>query len=193
MIKFIIKIFDIIFLYLIINSLFNFNNLKYKTNNQNKIKEQTIIKKDINKKETKEIKTVKITNKYWGFIEIPKLNLYYGFYNLSDKNNEIKNGIEVMSGSEIPSETGSNIVLVAHSGIGYNILFDRLDVLNLEDEVNLYFNQIKYRYKVKKILKKDKKDVLSLIKSKNNTLMLITCDKQEKEKNLIVYLELIKL
>ena len=162
MIKFIIKIFDIIFLYLIINSLFNFNNLKYKTNNQNKIKEQTIIKKDINKKETKEIKTVKITNKYWGFIEIP-------------------------------SENGSNIVLVAHSGIGYNILFDRLDVLNLEDEVNLYFNQSKYRYKVKKILKKDKKDVLSLIKSKNNTLMLITCDKQEKEKNLIVYLKLIKL
>ena len=193
MIKFIIKIFDIIFLYLIINSLFNFNNLKYKTNNQSKIKEQTIIKKDINKKETKEIKKVKITNKYWGFIEIPKLNLYYGFYNLSDKNNEIKNGIEVMSGSEIPSETGSNIVLVAHSGIGYNILFDRLDVLNLEDEVNLYFNQSKYRYKVKKILNKDKKDVLSLIKSKNNTLMLITCDKQEKEKNLIVYLELIKL
>ena len=193
MIKFIIKIFDIIFLYLIINSLFNFNNLKYKTNNQNKIKEQTIIKKDINKKETKEIKTVKITNKYWGFIENPKLNLYYGFYNLSDKNNEIKNGIEVMSGSEIPSENGSNIVLVAHSGIGYNILFDRLDVLNLEDEVNLYFNQSKYRYKVKKISKKDKKDVLSLIKSKNNTLMLITCDKQEKEKNLIVYLELIKL
>jgi|GEM_PF-1091289 sortase family protein len=193
MIKFIIKIFDIIFLYLIINSLFNFNNLKYKTNNQNKIKEQTIIKKDINKKETKEIKTVKITNKYWGFIEIPKLNLYYGFYNSSDKNNEIKNGIEVMSGSEIPSENGSNIVLVAHSGIGYNILFDRLDVLNLEDEVNLYFNQSKYRYKVKKISKKDKKDVLSLIKSKNNTLMLITCDKQEKEKNLIVYLELIKL
>ena len=112
---------------------------------------------------------------------------------MSDKNNEIKNGIEVMSGSEIPSENGSNIVLVAHSGIGYNILFDRLDVLNLEDEVNLYFNQSKYRYKVKKISKKDKKDVLSLIKSKNNTLMLITCDKQEKEKNLIVYLELIKL
>ena len=190
MIKFIIKIFDIIFLYLIINSLFNFNNLKYKTNNQSKIKEQTIIKKDINKKE---IKKLKITNTYWGFIEIPKLNLYHGFYNLSDKNNDIKNGIEVMSGSEIPSENGSNIVLVAHSGIGYNILFDRLDVLNLEDEVNLYFNQSKYRYKVKKISKKDKKDVLSLIKSKNNTLMLITCDKQEKEKNLIVYLELIKL
>ena len=35
--------------------------------------------------------------------------------------------------------------------------------------------------------------MLSLIKTKNNTLMLITCDKVEKEKNLIVYLELIKL
>ena len=98
-----------------------------------------------------------------------------------------------MAGSEIPSSTGSNIVLVAHSGIGYNILFDRLDVLNIEDEVNLYFNKIKYIYKVKKILKKDKKEMLSLIKTKNNTLMLITCDKVEKEKNLIVYLELIKL
>ena len=189
MIKFIIKIFNIIFLYLVINTLFNFNNLKYKNETKKILKEQTIIKKE----DKKDISENKIKHLYWGFIEIPKLNLYYGFYEVNNNNNEIKNGIEVMSGSEIPSSTGSNIVLVAHSGIGYNILFDRLDVLNIEDEVNLYFDKVKYTYKVKKILKKDKKEMLSLIKTKNNTLMLLTCDKVEKEKNLIVYLELIKL
>ena len=148
-------------------------------------------KKYIKKFEEKKKTTKMIKNKYWGYIEIPKLKIYYGFYSLNDQKNQIKNGIEVMSGSSLPSINGSNIVLVAHSGIAYNILFDRLDVLGIEDEVNLYFNNIKYIYKVKRILKKDKKDILSTIKNNKNTLILITCDKKEKDKNLIVYLELI--
>lgn len=191
MIKFIIKIFNIIFICLLVNIFFDINKVKYKENNLNIAKEKVVINKNI-KKVAKNNKTPKmIKNKYWGYIEIPKLKIYYGFYSLNDQKNQIKNGIEVMSGSSLPSINGSNIVLVAHSGIAYNVLFDRLDVLALEDEVNLYFNNIKYIYKVKRILKKDKKDILSTIKTNKNTLTLITCDKKEKDKNLIVYLELI--
>ena len=191
MIKFIIKIFNIIFICLLVNIFFDINKVKYKENNLNIAKEKVVINKNINKFEEKKKTNKMIKNKYWGYIEIPKLKIYYGFYSLNDQKNQIKNGIEVMSGSSLPSINGSNIVLVAHSGIAYNVLFDRLDVLGLEDEVNLYFNNIKYIYKVKRILKKDKKDILSTIKTNKNTLILITCDKKEKDKNLIVYLELI--
>lgn len=191
MIKFIIKIFNIIFICLLVNIFFDINKVKYKENNLNIAKEKVVINKNINKFEEKKKINKMIKNKYWGYIEIPKLKIYYGFYSLNDQKNQIKNGIEVMSGSSLPSINGSNIVLVAHSGIAYNVLFDRLDVLGIEDEVNLYFNNIKYIYKVKRILKKDKKDILSTIKTNKNTLILITCDKKEKDKNLIVYLELI--
>ena len=191
MIKFIIKIFNIIFICLLVSIFFDINKVKYKENNLNIAKEKVVINKNINKFEKKKKTNKIIKNKYWGYIEIPKLKIYYGFYSLNDQKNQIKNGIEVMSGSSLPSINGSNIVLVAHSGIAYNVLFDRLDVLGIEDEVNLYFNNIKYIYKVKKILKKDKKDILSTIKTNKNTLILITCDKKEKDKNLIVYLELI--
>lgn len=191
MIKFIIKIFNIIFICLLVNIFFDINKVKYKENNLNIAKEKVVINKNINKFEEKKKTNKMIKNKYWGYIEIPKLKIYYGFYSLNDQKNQIKNGIEVMSGSSLPSINGSNIVLVAHSGIAYNFLFDRLDVLGIEDEVNLYFNNIKYIYKVKRILKKDKKDILSTIKTNKNTLILITCDKKEKDKNLIVYLELI--
>jgi len=191
MIKFIIKIFNIIFICLLVNIFFDINKVKYKENNLNIAKEKVVINKNINKFEEKKKTNKMIKNKYWGYIEIPKLKIYYGFYSLNDQKNQIKNGIEVMSGSSLPSINGSNIVLVAHSGIAYNVLFDRLDVLGIEDEVNLYFNNIKYIYKVKRILKKDKKDILSTIKTNKNTLILITCDKKEKDKNLIVYLELI--
>ena len=191
MIKFIIKIFNIIFICLLVNIFFDINKVKYKENNLNIAKEKVVINKNINKFEEKKKINKMIKNKYWGYIEIPKLKIYYGFYSLNDQKNQIKNGIEVMSGSSLPSINGSNIVLVAHSGIAYNVLFDRLDVLGIEDEVNLYFNNIKYIYKVKRILKKDKKDILPTIKTNKNTLTLITCDKKEKDKNLIVYLELI--
>lgn len=191
MIKFIIKIFNIIFICLLVNIFFDINKVKYKDNNLNIAKEKVVINKNIKKFEENKKTTKMIRNKYWGYIEIPKLKIYYGFYSLNDQKNQIKNGIEVMSGSSLTSINGSNIVLVAHSGIAYNVLFDRLDVLGIEDEVNLYFNNIKYIYKVKKILKKDKKDILSTIKTNKNTLILITCDKKEKDKNLIVYLELI--
>ena len=191
MIKFIIKIFNIIFICLLVNIFFDINKVKYKENNLNIAKEKVVLNKNINKFEEKKKTNKMIKNKYWGYIEIPKLKIYYGFYSLNDQKNQIKNGIEVMSGSSLPSINGSNIVLVAHSGIAYNVLFDRLDVLGIEDEVNLYFNNIKYIYKVKRILKKDKKDILSTIKTNKNTLILITCDKKEKDKNLIVYLELI--
>ena len=53
MIKFIIKIFNIIFLYLVINTLINFNNLKYKNETKKVLKEQTIIKKE-DKKDNEE-------------------------------------------------------------------------------------------------------------------------------------------
>lgn len=189
MIKFIIKIFNIIFICLLINIFLDINKVEYKKLNIKLKEEEIVVKKPVNN--NKEVKKISNNNKYWGFIEIPKLNIYYGFYSLSDSKNQIKNGIEVINGSSMPSSNGSNIVLVAHSGIGYNILFDRLDVLELNDKVNLYFNNMKYIYEVKKVLKKNKSDMLSTIKNKKNTLILITCYKKEKEKNLIVYLELI--
>lgn len=172
---------------MLIDIFLDFNKNNYIKSNLKPKEKEILFHKTKNKVKDKKIN---IENNYWGYINIPKLNIYYGFYSVEDSKNMIKNGIEVMPGSTIPSIDGSNIVLVAHSGIGYNILFDRLDILTVGDEVNLYFKNQKYKYKVVKKLKKDKNEILSTIKSKKNTLTLITCDKKEKNQNIIVYLEL---
>lgn len=83
-----------------------------------------------------------------------------------------------------------SIIILGHSGVGYGTFFNRIDELDKDDDVYLYKDKLKISYVV------DKKynvldtniDVLKI----NNTpgLTLITCDKKDKNKRLVVKLTL---
>lgn len=83
-----------------------------------------------------------------------------------------------------------SIIILGHSGVGYGTFFNRIDELDKDDVIYLYKDKLKISYTVDKkysILDTDI-DVLKI----NNTpgLTLITCDKKDKNKRLVVKLTL---
>lgn len=78
------------------------------------------------------------------------------------------------------------IIIFGHSGMGYGTYFNRIDELSKKDELYLYKNDKEIHYKFQKkysILKTDK-EVLK--DNEKSVLLIITCDKKDKEKRLVV-------
>lgn len=124
---------------------------------------------------------------YDGIIEIPSINLQKGFYNLGNKNNTVKRGLEVISGSEMPDKENSTLVIAGHSGSGYLAMFNKLDKVNQNDSIYIYYNGIKYTYKMEKseIVAKTGKISVNLDSNKQ-WLILTTCNPSNRYKEQLV-------
>ncbi len=72
--------------------------------------------------------TIKTDNKeeYYGVLEIPKINLKKGFYNINSKLNDVNSNIELLKESVMPDNKNSTIYLAAHSGNSYLGYFKKL-------------------------------------------------------------------
>ena len=55
-------------------------------------------------------------SKYLGVLEIPKVGLKRGFYNLDSKYNDIQYNVTLVEGSNMPDVVNGNLILMAHSG-----------------------------------------------------------------------------
>lgn len=82
------------------------------------------------------------------------------------------------------------IIIFGHSGMGYGTYFNKLDRLNINDIAYLYINNKKISYYVNDIFKVSKEEIDVLKNEKKSILLLITCDKYDKNKRLIVKLGL---
>ena len=78
------------------------------------------------------------------------------------------------------------IVLAAHSGPGYIAFFNDLDKLELNDTVNLTYNNKKLVYKVTNIEEQPKDGTIEINKTDKQRLILTTCSKKDKTKQLVV-------
>ena len=58
-------------------------------------------------------------DKYLGILEIPKIGLKKGFYNVDSRYNSIQYNVTVIQGSTFPDVAGGNLMLMAHSGTAY--------------------------------------------------------------------------
>lgn len=159
-------------------------------------KEETeVIKVDIDDEDTQEQpkqEEKKVQNyNYIGVLEIPKINIKRGFLNINDKGNNVNKNLQVIKGSDMPDVKNGNLIIAAHSGNSYISYFKNLYKLSNDDIAYVYFNNIKYTYKVagKYDVEKTGKVVIHR-DNKKNTLTLITCSQTDKTKQIVYILEL---
>ena len=127
---------------------------------------------------------------YLAKLEIPKIGLSRGFYDKSSSLNRLSINIKMLKESSYPDENNGNVILAAHSGNYYNSYFGNLWKLELGDEAYLYYNNVKYTYKITNIYT-DAKDGDVIVKRNPNvsTLTLITCTKDDESTQTIYILE----
>ena len=127
----------------------------------------------------------KYKSDYVGVLEIPRINLKKGLFDINSKYNNVDKNIQVLS-SDISNIETETIILAAHSGSGYKAFFKNLDKLVIGDIAHIYYNRNKYRYVVSKIYT-EVKDGNIEISDNSNLLVLTTCF--GKDKQLVVMLE----
>lgn len=128
--------------------------------------------------------------KYLGVLEIPKINLKRGFYDLNSKYNKVNYNITVIKGSTLPDVENNNLILAAHSGNCTVCYFDKLYKLDVEDKAYLYYKDIKYNYKIVDIYEVEKDGTVEIHRDyTKNVLTLITCTRNSNTKQTVYILE----
>ena len=128
---------------------------------------------------------------YIGVLEIPKINIKRGFLNIKDKGNNVNKNLQVVKGSDMPNVKNGNLIIAAHSGNSYISYFKNLHKLSNDDVAYVYFNNIKYTYKVAGKYDAEKNGKVTIHRdNKKNTLTLITCSQTDKTKQIVYILEL---
>lgn len=153
------------------------------------------IKVDIDEEEIKEQpkqEEKKTSNyNYIGVLEIPKINIKRGFLNIKDKGNNVNKNLQVIKGSDMPNVKNGNLIIAAHSGNSYISYFKNLHKLSNDDVAYVYFNNIKYTYKVAGKYDAEKNGKVTIHRdNKKKTLTLITCSQTDKTKQIVYILEL---
>ena len=122
-----------------------------------------------------------ITESYVAVLEIPEINLKKGIYSMESKYNKVSRNVAILSPSNYPDVKGGNFVLTAHSGNGYLSFFRNLYKLSTGSYAYVYYNDVKYTYKINFIYKQQKTGTINVYRPYGETtLMLITCTKDDE-------------
>lgn len=139
-------------------------------------------KEDDVKKETSSYREIN----YTAILEIPSINLKSGVVDNIKNFDSIRYAISVDNSSNYPDKNG-NFILYAHSGNSNMSFFRNLNKVNINDRVNVYFNGIKYKYKIIKKYDIEKSGTASVLSSKENKyITLITCNQERKGYQVVV-------
>lgn len=127
-----------------------------------------------------------IENTSIGSLIIEKINLNKPLYPINDKKNNIEENVTILPGSISPDKENSIIFLAAHSGPAPHSYFDNLDKLQEKDKVILNINNKEYTYEVTSIWETNKDGTIEVFKQSTNQLILTTCSKKDKNKQLVI-------
>ena len=131
-------------------------------------------------------------SKYYGVIEIPRIELKRGFYNTDSKYNTIEKNVTMVNGSTMPDVEKGNLMLMAHSGDSYISYFAYLYLLNIGDNVFITYNGVKYQYRIVDIYNVEKNGMVLIKRNKDKTtLTLITCTKDDDKSQTVYIAELV--
>lgn len=111
------------------------------------------------------------------FLVIPKIYLNEKI----DLDITLDTGVEI---HEISHNTKYPLVLMGHSGIGVNAVFNDLENLFVDDEIFIVTKDSIYKYSILEIYDHIKGNTLE-IEPDNTYLYLVTCDKNNLQKQLI--------
>ena len=163
----------------------------YNTNDYNEISipKDKIITENLelkNEETSSETTNIEVINTSIGNLIIEKINLNKPLYPINDKKNNIEENVTILPGSISPDKENSIIFLAAHSGPAPNSFFNDLDQLKENDKILLDINNIKYTYIVSSIWETEKDGTIEVSKEISNQLILTTCSKKDKNKQLII-------
>ena len=114
-----------------------------------------------------------VTNNYIGVLEIPKINLKQGFYDIDNSLNNVDKNISLI---DMNTNDNGYLVLASHSGNSNISYFKNLNKLEYNDIAYIYYNDIKYTYKLTNYYAKLKDNSITINKESSiNNLVLITC------------------
>lgn len=117
------------------------------------------------------------SGKYIAVIEIPDINLKQGLTEFDSKFNNVKYNIQRIN-DITPDSYNGNIILASHSGNSRVAYFNNLDKLSNDSLIYIYYNGIKYIYKLDYSYSVSKDDSVTIIRNKDKfTITLITCSK----------------
>ncbi len=123
---------------------------------------------------------------YTAILEIPKINLKRGVVNNTKNFRSINYAISVDNNSKYPNENG-NFILYSHSGNSSIAFFNKLYKVDKNDDIYVYYNGIKYHYKVVKKYEIEKTGKAKVINSKSDKyITLITCNQNNKDFQIVL-------
>ena len=132
-------------------------------------------------------------DKYLGILEIPKIRLKKGFYNVDSRYNSIQYNVTVIQGSTFPDVAGGNLMLMAHSGTAYISYFRYLYKLQVGDMAYVTYGGNKYQYRIVNIYNVDKTGSVTIQRNFDvTTLTLITCTYNDDTKQTVYIAELVQ-
>ena len=121
----------------------------------------------------KEIEEVKENNndytyeEYLGIIDIPKIDLYKGFYNKNSNLNNVKFNLYVLPESNYPDTDKGNLIIAGHSGNYNNSYFANLYKLVIGDDITIHYNNKDYVYEITNIYNEEKTGKVRIFRNKN--------------------------
>ena len=127
--------------------------------------------------------STKENDKIIGTLTINKINLSKDIYDIDNTHNNVDENVTVLN------DDINLIVLAAHSGPGYIAFFDDLDKLELNDIIKLNFKGKNLEYKVTNIEEQVKDGTIEINKTNKQRLILTTCSKKDKGKQLVIITE----
>ena len=117
-----------------------------------------------------------ITNDYFGYLIIPKINLTKGFVDRRSSENDVEKNIYIVDGSTYPDVEKGNFIIAAHSGPGWQAFFNDLYQLTTGDQIYVTYKGKKYTYQLTNIYKQEKTGKIAIYRNyEKSTLTLITC------------------
>ena len=133
----------------------------------------------------------KVFDKFKSAINDSKSYLLNGSLEIYNDQDSFNYAISVDNSSQYPNEKG-NFILYAHSGNSSIAYFKNLYNVQMNDDVFVYYNGVKYHYIIYEKYNIKKTGKASIIKSKEEKyITLITCDQNKKNEQIVILGKLI--
>lgn len=127
---------------------------------------------------------------YIAVLKIPKIDLEKGLASKDSYWNNVNRNIQILSESDMPDVENGNVILASHSGNGKVSYFRKLNKLQNDDIVSIFYNGKEYKYKMVNSYEIEKNGYAHIVRNKEkSTLTLITC-KHNTNKQIVVICEL---
>lgn len=127
---------------------------------------------------------------YIAVLKIPKIDLEKGLATKDSYWNNVNRNIQILSESDMPDVENGNVILASHSGNGKVSYFRKLNKLQNDDIVSIFYNGKEYKYKMVNSYEIEKNGYAHIVRNKEkSTLTLITC-KHNTNKQIVVICEL---